>query len=125
MPAPSPAPDPSCRSECLKEGCRARGWKLCPSAPMTTGWRWPCQGALRVHSERPGPARTNRTSALRPPPADGLVLGPWGLPSPHFPQAPSDFLSSAPDRLVEARVPSCLPPGQGYSRMQGGRGTVQ
>lgn len=38
-------------------------------------------------------------------------------------QAPSDFLSSAPDRLVDARTPSCLPPGQGCPRM-GGVGPV-
>lgn len=119
VPAPSPRlrDPPAALSACREVA--AQGLEALPSAPMTMGWRRPCQGALRVHSERPGPA----CGQTGPEPSSPLLRTdcPWGLPSPHPPpQAPSDFLSSAPDLLEDARTPSCLPPGQGCPRMGGG-----
>ena len=94
VPAPSPRlrDPPAALSACREVA--AQGLEALPSAPMTMGWRRPCQGALRVHSERPGPA----CGQTGPEPSSPLLRTdcPWGLPSPHPPpQAPSDFLSSA------------------------------
>lgn len=105
VPAPSPRlrDPPAALSACREVA--AQGLEALPSAPMTMGWRRPCQGALRVHSERPGPA----CGQTGPEPSSPLLRTdcPWGLPSPHPPPRHPVTSSALPQTCW--RMPGRLP----------------